>query len=33
MTIRGDSNFEVRQLLLFGAAAIVLLVFVRTLVL
>ena len=28
MTIRGHSNFEARQLVLFGAAAIVLLVFV-----
>jgi hypothetical protein len=30
MTMRGHSNFEARQLVLFGAAAIVLLVFVWT---
>jgi len=33
MTIREQSNFEVRQLVLFGAAAIVLLVFAWTFVL
>ena len=33
MTIRGHSNFEARQLVLIGAAAIVLFVFVWTLVL
>jgi hypothetical protein len=33
MTTRGHSNFEARQLVLFGGAAIVLLVFVWTLVL
>ena len=33
MTIRGHSTFEARQLVLFGAAAIVLLIFVWTLVL
>ena len=33
MTIRGHSSFEARQLVLFGAAAIVLLVFAFALVL
>ena len=33
MTIRGHSSFDDRQLVLFGAAAIVLLVFAFTLVL
>jgi len=33
MTIRGHSSFEARQLVLFGAAAIVVLIFVWTLVL
>jgi len=33
MTIRGHTNFEARQLVLFSAAAIVLLVLVWTLVL
>jgi hypothetical protein len=33
MTIRGHSNFKARQLVLFGAAAIVLLIFMWTLVL
>jgi hypothetical protein len=33
MTIRGHTNFETRELVLFSVAAIVLLVFVWTLVL
>jgi hypothetical protein len=33
MTIRGHSSFEARQLVLFGAGAIVVLIFVWTLIL